>query len=424
MVWMHMLRVVLLLVGSLAISSLRAEEWPMFRGPSGQGTSAEDEPPVKWSATENVTWKTPIPGEGWSSPIVWKDHVFVTTATEEGLSLRVIALARKTGAILWNVEVARQMPRKKRAENSYASPTPCTDGKQVYAVFADGTMAALDFTGNIKWTNRDIKFYSHHGLGASPILFKNLLIMPFDGSSDGDDNKLGWKIPWDKGGLVALDTKTGERKWLGERGLSRIAHVTPIVYHDDKHDEIISPAGDVVQSFDPLSGKRLWSVYSQGEGVTPGPVAAVGMVFSSSGFEKTTIRAIRLGGTGDVTQSHIAWEQIKGAPTTSSLLYIHPHVYAITDQGVATCYKGSTGDIVWQERIGGKQWASPLYVDENIYFLSEEGDTTIIEADKVFKVVAKNSIGEKCQASFASSRGQLYLRSAKHLFCLGVEDID
>lgn len=405
------------------------EHWPRFRGPTGQGISPEKTLPVHWNTQSNVAWKTPIPGDAWSSPIVWGDRVFVTTATDNGSQCRVLCLDRASGGVLWNRLVGEQVARRKESQNSFATPTPVTDGERVYAVFADGTMAALTLGGTVAWTNREVKFYSRHGLGASPILYRHLLIMPFDGSNPVDkpgqypnntpEERLGWQIPWDQSVIVALDTRTGQRVWTGKRGLSRIAHATPIVIPVGGRDQLISNAGDVVQGFDPITGERFWTARNQGEGLVPSPVAGGGLLFASSGFEKTTLRAFRLGGQGDVTATHLAWEQNKGCPTRPSLLFVEPHLYGLGDGGVLTCYQPETGAVVWQERVGGNFSASPVYADGKAYFLAESGETTVASLQPGFKVLAKNPLNEKCQASMAVSQGRLFIRTAKHLFCIG-----
>jgi outer membrane protein assembly factor BamB len=412
-----------------AIAPIAAENWPRFRGPTGQGISSEKNLPLAWSSSSNVVWKTEIPGAGWSSPIVWADRVFVTTATDHGTKCRVLSLDRKSGTVLWNKEVFEQIPRRKENKNSYATPTPCTDGQRVYAVFGDGSVCALAFDGTLVWTNREVQHYSRHGLGASPLLHDGLLIMSYDGSNPigaagvypkvSDEERLGWQIPWDKAQVLGFDAKTGQRVWTGKRGLSRIAHVSPNVLTENGRSLIISCAGDAIQAFDPKTGNRVWSVYSQGEGVTPSPVFGDGLIFTSSGFEKTTLRTVRTGGIGEVTQTHIAWEQKKGAPTQPSLLYVKPYLYAITDGGIATCYHGTSGDIVWQERVGGNYCASPVYADGKIYFLSEGGETTVIAAGPEFKILARNPLNEKCQASLAAAQGNFFLRTEKSLYCLG-----
>lgn len=407
----------------------RAENWPSFRGPTRQGISHEKNLPLHWAAASNVVWQTPIPGLAWSSPIVWADRLFLTSATEHGASCRVLSLDAKSGRILWDTEVFKQVPRRKEGKNSYATPTPATDGKHVYAVFGDGSVAAVDFHGALVWTNREVQHYSRHGLGASPILHQGLLIMPYDGSNpvpaagnwpnNSNEERLGWQIPWDKALVVALHTSTGKRAWTGKRGQSRIAHVSPILAQHAGQTQLISPAGDAIQGFDPKTGQLIWTVYSQGEGVTPSPVAGDGLVFTSSGFEKSTLRAVKLGGKGDVTKTHIAWEERKGVPTQPSLLYAKPYLYAITDGGIAHCYKAENGEMVWEERIGGNHSASPVLADGKLYFLSEAGETTVIEAGPHFKELARNKLDEKCQASMAVSGGRLFIRSEKNLFCIG-----
>ena len=407
----------LLAIASLTVT-LAAENWPGFRGPTRQGVSAEKGLPTRWSATENIAWKTAIPGDGWSSPVVWEDRIFLTTATEGGTSCHVLCLDRKSGKMLWDREVFQQEVGKKRKKNSFATPTAVTDGKRVYAVFYDASIVALDFDGKVVWTKRDFDFYSEHGLGASPILHNDLLIMPFDGNSP-ENAKVGWKIPWDAARILALDTATGKVRWSAKRGLSRIGHVTPNVLETDGAPQLISAAGDAIQGHDLKTGERIWSAYSKGEGVVPAVVIGDGLVYAASGFEASTIRAVRPDGAGDVTKTHIVWEQTRSVPHMPSFVYSKPYLFTIDEKGIAMCLRENTGEVVWQERIGGDHSASPILTDGLIYFLSEEGETTIIRAAGEFEVVAKNSIGEFCQASLAASQGQLFLRSQSHLYAIG-----
>lgn len=397
-----------------------SEDWPRFRGPTGQGISTETHLPNEWSAEKGVAWKTAIPGEGWSSPIVWQGHIYLTSATDGGASCHVLCLDQSTGKILWDREVFQQELKRKENKNSFATPTPCTDGENVYACFADGSFVALSLNGDIRWTNRDFPFYSKHGLGESPIVYEDLLIMPRDGSSPGPDIQIGWKIPWENAFVLALDKNSGQVRWKTPRGLSRVSHMTPLLLNIDGADQLISPAGDRIQGFDPLSGKLLWSAYSQGEGVTPSPVYGDGLLFTSSGFEKPTIRAVKIhGASGEVTETNIVWEQLKGTPTQSSLIYVSPYLYAVTDNGVLTCYQGTTGEVVWQDRLSGKFSASPVAADGKIYFLAEDGTTSVIQPGAEFKLLAQNPLGEVCQASIAVSGKHLYLRTASHLYAIG-----
>jgi outer membrane protein assembly factor BamB len=398
---------------------LTAENWPRFRGPTGQGISAEQGLPIHWGETENIAWKTAIPGEGWSSPVVYGDRVFVTSTTDEGRSCHVICVDRRTGDILWNTRVFDQVAKHMRPQNSHATPTPVTDGRHVYAVFSAGGIAALDVDGIVEWTKHEVEFFSQHGLGASPVLHGDLLIMPFDGS-DSEDSLVGFKTPWNGAVLLALDKDSGQVRWRSGRGLSRLAHVTPQVVERDGLMQLVSAAGDAIQGHNVDSGELIWTVYSRGEGVTPSVVVNDELVYSCSGFDDPTIRAVRFGGQGNVTDSHIEWEQKQGVPSLSSLLYVAPYVYSVTNAGIANCFDARTGDQVWQKRIGGEHSASPVHADGLIYFLSEtEGESVVIEAGPKYKEVARNRVGEMCKASMAVSQGNLFIRSDRHLFCIG-----
>lgn len=397
-----------------------AENWPQFRGPTGQGISNEKDIPIQWNATSDIAWKAAIPGEGWSSPIVWKDRVFVTTATDNGQSCRVIAVDRESGKILWDKEAFTQTPRRKEARNSYATPTPATDGKRVYAVFGDGSFAAFTVDGELAWTNREHKFYSQHGLGSSPILAEGLLIMSMDGSNEGDDKKLGWQTPWDKSYLVALDTATGKEKWRSGRVQSRISHGSPVLWDG----LVITEAGDVLQAFRAKTGELLWTSEVTGEGKAPSVVVGDGMAFTSGGWGgKESIKGWKLdaGARGKLGEQNLLWEQKKGMPKVPSMIYLSPHLYAITDGGIATCMDGKSGEIVWQERVGGNFSASPVAANGKILFLSDDAEMTVIEAGKEFRAVAKSKLGtgEKLQASPALSQGAIFIRTAQNLYRIG-----
>lgn len=399
---------------------LHSENWPRFRGPTGQGETSETDLPMRWSPDSNIAWKIAIPGLSWSSPIVFGDRIFLTTAMQNDISCRVLCVDRKDGNILWNNEVFQQVPRKKERLNSYATPTPVTDGEKVYALFGDGSIAALNYDGTVAWTNREAEFYSQHGLGASPIIYENLLIMTFDGSSRTGNKRVGWQLPWDKSYVIALDKHTGKVKWKTMRGMSRISHVTPAILREPgRSDLILSPAGDVIQAFDPKDGKIAWTVESSGEGVVPSAVIGDGLIFTISGFMKHQIRTVRTGGEGNITKTHVAWEDNRAISKVPSMVYKEPYLFSVSDNGIAICRDAESGKIIWQERIGGDHYASPIVSGNKIYFLSLEGETVIIDAGPEFNILARNSIEERCQASIAVSRGQLFIRSDKSLFCIG-----
>ena len=405
-----------------------ADNWPQFRGPTGNGTSAEKGLPTKWSATENVAWKVAIPGEGWSSPIVWGDKVFITAATDDGTTCRVICFAKKDGKLLWNTEVFKQDNERKQEKNSLATPTPVTDGRRVYAFFGGGGAAAVNFDGSVAWTNTDNKFYSQHGLGSSPILFKDLLLMPWDHSirpENGVDAKIGWQTKWDQSYVWALDKNTGKERYKAMRKQSRIAHMTPQIVAVDGKPQLISAAGDVINAFDPETGQPIWQVSTGGEGVTPSPVIADGVVYSSSGFPTNVpyaaIRAHKLGGKGDVSRQNLLWEQKKGVPMIPSFVLVDGLLFMVKENGVAQCVDAQDGEVVWTERLEGTFSASPVATaDGKVYFVNENGNATVIQAGREFKEVGTCALNDgPCQASPAVSEGQIFIRTAKNLYCIG-----
>jgi outer membrane protein assembly factor BamB len=407
--------VCILLMGPASL----AENWPGFRGPGRQGISGETKVPISWSATDNIAWKTAIEGRGWSSPIVFGDRVFVTTATEEGQSYRLICLDRKTGAILWNNEILRQKAAAGHANNTFATATPVTDGTAVFVLAADGTLAAVSFEGKVLWKYQEFEYFSEHGLGMSPILYNDMLIVALDHTNPGSNNKPGLYDPWDKAVILALDKQSGQVRWKGKRGMSRVGYAVPGVLKVGDADQLISPAGDVVQGFDLKSGQLIWTATNPGYSTVPSVVIGEGLVFACSGFVDGVLRAVRPDGKGDVTQTHIAWETKDDVPRIPSLLYVRPNLYSLSETGVLRCLEAATGKDVWRQRIGGKFSASPVWADGKLYLLSESGKTIVAEAAPQYKLLAQNELNEKCCASPAISQGNLFIRSEKALYCIG-----
>jgi outer membrane protein assembly factor BamB len=370
-----------------------ADPWPGFRGPTGQGHSKEIRLPVRWSAAEGVLWKTPVDGAAWSSPIVWGGRVFVTTARDQGRACHLIALDRRTGAVLWDTLVFTQQLKRKEDRNSYASPTPVTDGARVFAVFGDGSFVAVDAaSGAVVWANRDFPFYSQHGLGSSLVLYRDLLIHARDGSSEGPDKGVGWQTPWEEAFVVALVARLGGR------------------------DVLLSPAGDVIQAFDPLSGKRLWTVPSAGEGVVPSPVVAGQMVVTVSGFGAPAVRAV----TGAAAPA-VAWEQTKGVPMLASPVVVDDAVYVVTDAGVLSALDAATGQQRWQQRLEGTFSASPVAADGKLYLLSDSCDTWVVAPGPAYALLSRNRLEGRCHASMAVSGGLLFIRTDSTLYAIGTQ---
>ena len=408
----------------VTVSAQTPENWTRFRGPNGQGISKATNLPERWSAKENIAWKTDIPGEGWSSPIVWNNHIFLTTATDDGKNCHVIAVDRETGKILWNKIVFTQEPQQHRHDmNSYATPTPVTDGKTVFAVFSGGSFVALDFDGNIRWINSDMDFYSHHGMGTSPILYEDLLILAVNHTNREEPKKLGWQTPWDKSYLLALDKNTGKERWRGMRGMSRIGHATPAVMRVKGKDQIISPAGDVIQGFDPTDGKLIWTVTSNGEPCVQSTVIGDGLVYSTP-TGNAPIRAVRPDGQGDCTATHIVWDKTFNTSMMASFLYINSCLYISMNNGDFSCVDAKTGEPLWRIPLrSGHLNPSPVYADGKIYVLSEQGTTTVLKPSgipqKPAEIIAKNELNEQCRASIAVAGKQLIIRSANRLWCIG-----
>jgi outer membrane protein assembly factor BamB len=404
-----------------------AENWPGFRGPSRQGVSSADSLPLKWDGLGDALWQTEIPGEGHSSPIVWGDRIFLTTATNEGASAEVLCLDAPSGRILWRTKVFDQETARKESRNSYATPTPVTDGQRVYAVFGSGGIAALDFDGKIEWTFREFRFYSRHGLGASPLLEDGLLVMPWDWSTDpdkegADKERVGWQVPWDRSFVFALHADSGKLAWKTMRGTSRIAHITPHLWKDPSgRKTVISPAGDVVQAFDLASGEKLWSAANPGEGVSPSLIIAENLAIQPNGFQGAeSVRAFRLNeAKGEVAESTMAWEQDKNPPKLPSMIYSHPHVFAITEGGMAWCATAATGEVLWRERIGGTFAASPILNQNRIFITAENGSTTVLSASPKFEILAENPLDLPVQASPAIYQNSFLIRSASHLTRIG-----
>ncbi len=398
----------------LAIGLVRAEDWSQFRGPTGQGIAPEGHYPLEWSASKNVVWRKPIPGKGWSSPIVKDGFVYLTTAVSaeetnrREQSLRTLCLNANTGETIWDTEVFRQDGSQAPAihsKNSHASPTPLTDGQRLYVHFGHQGTACLDLQGNLIWKNRSIHYQPVHGNGGTPILTENALVFSCDG--------------YDQPFVIALDRSKGNVIWKTDRNsesFKKFSFSTPLLITINGKQEIISPGSGGVCAYDPATGREIWRVRYEGYSVIPRPVFGHGLVFVSSGFESPSLLAIRPDGRGDVTTSHVAWTLRKGAPLTPSPLLVDDELYLVSDSGIASCVDARTAKVHWQERIGGNYSASPLYADGKIYCQSEEGTGVVLKAGKRFQVLARNSIGERTLASYAVSDGAFFIRTENNLF--------
>jgi outer membrane protein assembly factor BamB len=426
--------------------SLAAADWPHWRGPSGTGTTTETGLPVKWSATENVAWKAPIGGLGVSTPIVVGDRVFVTSQlgagvrqpgnhprlvqggnaaaageralggsraaslAEERTTFLVEAFHRTDGRRLWQYRLDAQghMPGVHDKHN-LASPSPVSDGRMVYAWFGTGQIVALDMNGSPVWQRHlgtEISpFTVIWGHSSSPTLFDDSLILLCDHEPASY--------------LLALDKRTGKQIWKADRGKGRMSYSTPLVVDAPSGPELIVNSSERVDAYDPRTGALLWYTGGTNRFPIPMPVFHDGIIYMSRGYRSSPYMAIRPGGRGDVSKSHVVWESATGAPYISSLVYHDGLIYMATDVGAVTVVDAANGQRVSQQRVEGVFSASPVAADGKVYFVSENGETIVMQAGKTPTVLARNDLGERAIASPAVSNGQIFIRTDDHVFAIG-----
>lgn len=397
--------VVAFLAFLVAGTAVAAQDWPQFRGPTGQGHSPERGLPADWSESKNVVWKTRVQGVGWSSPVVAGGRVWVTAAVDErDLGLRALAFDTENGRELVNVELFRlRNARDINPKNSFASPTPVIDGDRVYVHFgADGT-AALTTSGEVVWKTK-LSYESQHGAGGSPVVYGELLIVNCDGH--------------DAAFVVALDKQTGKVRWkTNRRQPADQAYTTPLIIRVGDRDQLVSVGAYRTAAYDPATGREIWRVsYPDGFSNVPRPVYGHGLVYIATGFQQPTIIAVRPDGTGDVTKTHVAWTLRRGAPLTPSPLLVGDELYVVNDAGIGTCLDAKTGSIHWQMRLGGTFSASPVFADGRIYFLAENGGAMAIVPGKEFRRVGTSTLDGAMLASMAVSNGSLFIRTDSHLY--------
>jgi outer membrane protein assembly factor BamB len=393
-------------VRMVAVEGEGAKYWPRWRGPSGQGVVTSGSYVDSWSATENILWKTPVQGSGNSSPIVWGDRIFLTTAYDRGARLSVIAFRRSDGTRLWET-FAPAHGGYAHNKNGHASATAATDGVRVYASFGS-TLIAVDMTGKLLWTADIGPISNYHGPAGSPLLYRDRLIVYQD---HGRDSFIG-----------AFDLRNGRRLWRTPRDAS-VGWGTPIAVRVGDHDEIIVNGQSRVQAYDPASGRELWSCRGTTMEVIPTPVVGYGLVYCASGRAGPTL-AIKPGGSGDVTSTHVAWRTPRGSPFVPSPILVGEQLYTINDMAsIVTSLDARTGKAVWQGRLGVATRegfsASPVAVNGHVFFTNDEGDTFVLRAGPTFELVRVNRLGERTLASPALVDGRWYIRTDRHLFAIG-----
>lgn len=393
-----------------------AGDWTEFRGPKGQGHAGNLPIPTSWSETENIAWKVEIDGNGWSSPVVQSNRIYLTTAVnnegDERLSLRTVCLNAEDGSTIWDKEIFSQSTQdiEFHKKNSHASPTPVLSGDRLYVHFGPYGTACLDIKNGQKiWTNTDLVYGPTHGNGGSPALIGNKLIVCCDGH--------------DKRFVVGLNAEDGTEVWRTEREFdpSRgFSFCTPTAVEVGDRILAVCPGSGGVFAYDPETGEQIWRVaYGEGYSVVPRPVIGNGLVYVCSGFGDAQLFAIDPSGEGDITDTHVRWKTKKGVPKSPSVLLLDDQICMIDDRGVATSVDAITGETKWQKRIGGKFSASPTFVNGLIYLQDENGKTIVVKPEEDFPEVASSQLGDgktRTFASYAFVDNALLLRSETHLY--------
>ncbi len=402
------------------------ENWPGWRGTRGDGTSLEKGLATRWSATENIAWKVAIPGTGHASPVVWGDRVFIATYIPEEHKRDIICLDRLSGQTLWQRTVIKSPPETKHALNSFASSTPATDGELVYVTFFEAgdhtvqatnvsnprevsfgkmVVAAYDFAGNERWMVRPGEFISVHGYCSCPVLYQGLLIV--NGDHDGESY------------LVALERSTGQTKWKVPRVNKTRSYCTPIIRQFDGRTQMIMSGNKSVTSYDPLTGQLHWSMDGPTEQFVASMVDNGKHVFLTAGFPDKHILAIDPNGRGKIGEANIIWSSKRNCSYVPSPIIVGPYFLVTSDDGILSCYDATSGERIWFVRLGPHYSGSPVAADGLAYFTDDKGTTKIVKAGPQFELVNQCSIDEACYTSPAISQGQLFIRAAQHLYCIG-----
>lgn len=396
----------------IAASSAHAadDSWPQFRGPDGQGHTTADLP-ITFSDTENVVWKTPIDGRGWSSPVVEGSRIWLTTAIDDGHSLHALCIDRANGKILHDIELFQiAEPKKINEKNSYASPTPVIEANRVWFHFGTYGTACLDATtGKVLWKHQELKLDHQEGPGSSPVILGDLLLI----NCDGIDVQY----------FAALDKSTGKIAWKVDRSApknpspdQRKAFCTPLVIEVNGRKQIISVGAECVYAYDPEGGAEIWRVGFPGFSNVPRPLFADGLLVVCTGYMKPQIWAIRPDGKGDVTDTRVVWKVTNQVPANPSPVIVGQEIYMVSDAGVVSCLDLHTGRENFKSRLGATYSASLLAAPGRVYIFSEKGDVFILQTGKTFQQLAHNTMPDRIMASPAVAGQSLFLRTETHLY--------
>jgi outer membrane protein assembly factor BamB len=395
-------------VSLLPAEGQAARYWPRWRGPSGQGIVVGSGYPDQWSDTANVLWRVAVPGSGNSSPIVFGDRIFLTTARDSGRKLSLLAYRRSDGELLWETAFDAEEVEHVHQKNGHASATPVTDGERIFASFGSQGLAAFDYDGRILWHRKLGALSNYHGSAGSPILYQGSVILYQDQESESF--------------VAAFDQRTGDTLWSAQRAAT-VGWGTPIVIRAAGRDELVVSSQHAVHAYDPGSGTLLWTVQGNKFEVIPTPVVGHDLVFCSSGRSGPTL-AIRPGGAGDVTSTHVVWSSPKGSPFVPSPIVVGDHLYLVNDiLSIVTAYEAKTGKLAFQGRLGTEKKesfsASPVAVDGKVFFTNDDGETFVLEAGPEFKLLRVNRLKARILASPALVEGRWYFRTENELLAIG-----
>lgn len=406
------MRITALLILLLCQPLFAQDNWPEFLGPTQNNHAPAAAIPQHWSETDNVTWKTPIPGQGWSSPVIFDNQIWLTTATDEGVSRRAVCIDKTTGQILHNIEVFRTPePDHINSFNSYASPTPVIEKGRLYVCFgAEGSACIDTATGQILWKNTDLKVNYMEGAGSSPILYKNLYILHCDGT--------------DFQYIAALDKNTGQLAWKAPRntpfGLRfaplRKAYSMPLIITVDGQEQLISLSAYRLAAHDPNTGKELWFCHLPGYSNTPRPLFGHGLLFVTTGYERAQLWAIRPGGQGDITPTHVVWKFAEPSALLPTPILVGDELYMPCDSGLVRCLDAKTGQELWKQRLAPAFVASPLYANGLLYLFSSKALTIPLKPGRECQTLPPSQLTGRLMASPAVSGNALFLRTDTHLY--------
>ena len=391
------------------------EQWSQFRGHYGNGIIKSTSAPINWSDDTNIDWKTPIHDRGWSSPVIWNDQIWMTTATKEGNKMYAICVNKLSGKIEHDIHVFDvKSPQAITNENTYASPTPVVEEGRVYVHFGTyGTACISTKDGQILWKRRDLNCDHEIGAGpaSSPFIYNNFLIFNVDGR--------------DVQYVIALNKETGETAWKTNRSVDfsdvqvnqRKAYGTPFIIPRGNSNQMVSIGAKGVYSYDPENGKELWKAEHRGWSIAPRPVYGEGLVFTMIDRDRPEMWAIKPNGSGDITETHIEWKETKRMPPRASPIIIKGLLFVVDRNGYISCIEAKTGKSIWQKRMKGRFSASPILANNLIYFFNEDTVCTIIKPTRELVIVAENKLSsDKLMATPAFDENSIYIRTENNLY--------